>query len=260
MTRLDMSRYLAIVLGLALIVAAACGDNEVPEPANNEAPAGSSPTEVATPDDGTPLVISAPVEGESVPVPFSVVGSVYELHGPITLQVLDEATGELLCERRVQASGDSARMHWFGYMSYTPAGSDTGQPITLRVFDIGQDGSEDHLVTRQLVASTALPHVIIEEPACGAETSRGGGLTVTGTAIAPEGSVNIEIRDGHLAGDTVLFQDVMADASAPDRGRWTAEIDLTDLEIGQYELVAYTRVDGTGVPDSVFSLPIFVVP
>jgi hypothetical protein len=145
-------------------------------------------------------------------------------------------------------------------MSYVPTEGDAGQRVTLRVFDEGQDGPGDHLITRQLVASTALPRVVIEEPGCGDETLRGETLTVTGTAIAPEGALSVEIREGHLAGTTAAVQDVIADASQPERGAWSVEFDLGDVEPGPYELVAYTRVGGGGVPDHVFSVPIFVVP
>jgi hypothetical protein len=198
------------------------------------------------------IQIEAPAERALVAVPFAVSGTANVFEAVLFVQVID-STG-VLCERRVQAtSGTGTPGAWSTTLAFPPPAAD--REITLRAFSRGpKDGSEENLVTRTVTVSSALPPIVIEAPACGYRTVAASVLAVSGSASVFEGSLQVEVRD--TTGAVVAAKTVQT-AGAPERGQWTTSLDVSELQPGAYEVVAYSISPKDGSAENVFAVPFF---
>ena len=261
-----MHRFLLIaLLGAALTFASCDDDDPVATPtvgatATIEAPS-ASPTA-----DGAALAISInePAEGATVAVPFEVSGDANVFEGVLSVEVLDEH-GDVLCRRNVQAtSGTGTPGTWETTIAFDPeravdVADDAAAPtLTIRAFNFSaMDGAEENVVTRDVTLDPEPPAIVIALPTCEADVAQGASIAVNGEAAVFEAALTVELRDA--SGTAVLTQNVMA-ASGVERSPWNTTLDLTGIEAGAYEIVAFSFSAEDGAIQDEFAVPIRIIP
>jgi hypothetical protein len=237
-------RLLALSLCSLLVLAAACDDDDDGDATPTTAAATSQPATATSAPAGSPtpgaeaaIVIEAPAEGTTVRVPFEASGTANVFEGALTVDVLGGAAGTVLCTRHVQASsGTGTPGDWSGIIAFPPPAADA--PITLRAYTFSaMDGSMQDIVERPLTVSAEHPNIVIETPSC-AEEVAGGPLAVSGMAQVFEAALSVDVRDA--SGTAVVTQQVMA-ASGVEYSPWSTTLDLSGLNAGFYDVVAYTH-------------------
>ena len=238
-----MKGLIVPLIAVALLASLACGDDDD----DNGTPTGAvsptagatltpaaSPTSAASPD----ITINTPAEGSTVRVPFEVTGTASVFEGALTVDVLGNAAGLVLCLRHVQTE-QAEGAPWSATIAFAP--SDTDSPVTLRAYNFSaQDGSMENVVERSITVEGEHPNIVIESPRCGATVSAASGvLTVSGMAQVFEAALNVDIRDA--AGTVLQTRNVMA-ASGVEYSPWSTTFDASTLPAsGFYEIVAYTH-------------------
>jgi hypothetical protein len=260
---------LAVLIPLLLLVpvlVAACDGDDDDGDATPTSPAATVPAASPSPSGspaGTPatdaaIVIESPAADAVVTVPFEVSGTANVFEGALTVDVLGDAAGLVLCERHVQASsGTGTPGTWDAALAFPPPAAES--PVTLRAYSFSaEDGSMENLVERTLIVSSEHPNIVIESPSCNERVSAAGTLTVSGMAQVFEATLQVDIRDA--AGTALLTQTVMA-ASGTEYSPWTATFDVSTLPASAfYDVVAYSFSARDGTVENEFPVPIIVEP
>lgn len=248
----------ALLLPVLALASWSCGgDDDAPDasatPAATPAPtsAPASPTAEAA-----AIEIDEPAPDATVTVPFTMSGGANVFEAALTIDVLGNAAGAVLCTRHVQAtSGTGTPGTWEGIMAFTPP--DTPVPVTLRAYNFSaRDGAMENVVERSVTLSDERPNIVIESPACAEDVGQGM-LSVSGMALVFEAVLFVDIRDA--SGTAVLTQRVMA-AGGTEFSPWTATFDLSALPGGFYDVVAYNLSSRDGAIENEFPVQIAVGP
>lgn len=209
-------------------------------------------------DDPTPtasgaITIDAPAAGTVVQVPFTIAGTADVFEGALVVQAFT-GSGEVLCERRVQAvSGSGTRGTWEAVLAFAPSAG--REEITLKAFSVSpQDGQQEHVVFQKATVDPDVPPIVIESPGCGEESFAESILTVSGTASVFEAALIVELRQAD--GTVLQTKAVTASAAGPERGTWQTSLDVLSARAGLYEVVAYSLSARDGTPEHIFSVPI----
>jgi hypothetical protein len=218
-----------------------------------------SPAASATATAAAAIAIDEPGEDATVTVPFAASGTANVFEGALTVDLLGNAAGLVLCARHVQASsGTGTPGDWSAMLAFTPPPSDA--PATLRAYTFSAaDGSIQDFVERPIVVSAERPDIVIESPRCAEEVRAGSVLTVSGKALVFEAALTVEIRDA--GGTVVAAQNVLA-ANGTEFSPWSATFDLPTLGLtsGFYDVVAYSRSARDGSVINEFPVQISVRP
>ncbi len=221
---------------------------------------GDAPDVSATPAataQAAAIEIYQPAEDATVGVPFTMSGGANVFEAALTIDVLGNAAGLVLCRRHVQAtSGTGTPGTWEGMIAFAPPA--TPSPVTLRAYSFSaMDGSMENVVERSVMVSNERPNIVITSPACAEEVGPGT-LAVTGMAQVFEAVLFVDIRDA--GGAVLLTQRVMA-AGGTEFSPWTATFDLGALPgAGFYDLVAYNLSARDGAIENEFPVQIAVTP
>jgi hypothetical protein len=244
-----------------LPVASACGDDGNGGAQPTATPPALSPSSSAstTPPAAAAIRIDQPAAGETVTSPFAASGTANVFEGALTIDVVGNAAGLVLCTRHVQAtSGTGTPGDWSGTLAFAPPPSDA--PATLRAYTFSaMDGSVQDLVERPIVVSAERPDIVIESPRCAEEVPAGSPLTVRGMALVFEAALTVEIRDA--SGAVVASQNVLA-ANGTEFSPWSATFDLPALGLTSafYDVVAYSHSAMDGSVINEFPVQISVRP
>lgn len=265
-----MPRILIAACLLVALSAAACdsddgngGDATPPAATVTSGEGAATPAVSATAASSNPLIsIDLPAEGDTVAVPVAVAGEANVFEAVLEVEVVD-AAGASLCRRIVMAtSGTGTPGTWETNMAFDPALAGDGEgpfPVTIRAFNrSARDGEIENVVERDVMFSPELPDIVIETPACNAESDAGGVLEVTGTAQVFEAALTLELRDAF--GRVVITQNVTA-LSGVERAPFSATLDLGAAAVapGRYDLIALSFSARDGSIENVFSVPVAVV-
>ena len=238
-----------LVLCVLALASWSCGAQDASAP---PATAPGSPTAGAA-----AIEIDQPAEDTTVTAPFTMSGGANVFEGALTIDVLGNAAGLVLCTRHVQAtSGTGTPGTWEGIMAFAPP--DTPVPVTLRAYNFSaMDGSMENVVERSVTLSVERPNIVITSPVCAADVGAGT-LNVTGMAQVFEAVLFVDIRDA--GGAVLLTQRVMA-AGGTEFSPWTATFDLSALPGGGfYDLVAYNLSARDGAIENEFPVQIAFAP
>lgn len=253
-----MRPYLVVPLIILSLWAISCGDDDgdgSPTAAPDAtATAASSPAASPTAEEEPAIVIDEPAMGATVRSPFTVSGSANVFEGALVVDVVGPAPDVALCTSYVQAtSGTGTRGTWQTTIAMRSPPVDG--PITLRAYSFSaRDGSIENLVERDLTISAEHPNIVIQEPPCAARVERGA-LTVSGMAQVFEAVLFVDVRDA--SGTALVTERVMAEVGM-EYSPWSATLDLSSLEAGIYNLVAYTHSPRDGSIIDEFPVQIVV--
>jgi hypothetical protein len=249
------ARSILLAVSLALVLAS-CGDDDDPTPTASPSET-AAPTAEATADTEPAITIDAPADGATVQVPFEASGTANVFEAALTIDVLGNAAGSVLCQRHIMASsGSGTRGTWAATLAFPPPEVDS--PATFRAYSFSaRDGAMENVVERAIVVSAERPNIVIESPSCNDEVAEGSTLTVSGMAQVFEAQLRVEIRDA--AGTALLTQDVLA-ASGVEYSPWTATFDLSSAPVGVgfYDVVAFSHSAMDGSVINEFPVPIIV--
>lgn len=261
-----MHRFLLMTLGAALVFAS-CGDDDDGSAATPTAGATATvvaPTASPTANGARPLIsINEPAEGAAVSVPMQISGEANVFEGVLKVEVLDRS-GDRLCRRTVQAtSGTGTPGTWETTIAFDPdravrVGEEGPVPVTIRAFDFSaRDGAEENIVLREVTIDPQPPAIVIASPECEADVAQGASILVRGVAEVFEAALTVELRDAF--GRTPLTVNVMA-LSGAERSTWTTTLDLTGIDAGAYEIVAFSLSAEDGSVQDEFAVPIQIIP
>jgi hypothetical protein len=245
-----------------LVVGVACDDDD-----NGDATPTATVGQPRTPTPGVPplptstlapgetpgaaaISIAEPAEGANVRSPVTARGDANVFEAALIVQLLGNAAGGVLCERFVMAtSGSGTPGTWETTLAGVPP--ESASPATIRAFT---RRALENQVDRAITLSSELPNIVIESPTCAAEVQAESVLAVRGTAVVFEATLSVDLRD--QTGAVIETKNLTASAGGPDRGTWDTSFDLTGLDAGSYEIVAYSISPANGEVENEFAIPI----
>jgi hypothetical protein len=208
----------------------------------------TSPPAIASSSTPPAIAIDQPAAGATLSIPFDIAGTVSVPDDALVVSIADAAG--TLCEHELKVAVGGA---WRTTMAFAPPAA--AGPVTIRAFNRNPgDGTEANVVTRTVQLSSTPPDIVIAEPRCAADLAADSAFRVSGTARVFEATLTVELRS--VTGAVVAQQHVTADAAGPATGRWSAELDLTAIPAGRYDLVAYNFSPQDGAPEHIFSIPV----
>jgi hypothetical protein len=216
------------------------------------------PTPTAATEAG--ITINQPVLGRTVTIPFAVSGTADVFEGSLQVRIIGP-DGAAICERTVQAAGGAGTTgNWTATFAFDPAlatgAAEEAPEITVRAWSISaEDGTEQDVVMLPVSLDLTPPDMVISEPRCNATFPAGGALAASGEAQVFEAALTVELQDAN--GEPVAAQNVLA-ASGTERSAWDAQLDLTTVPPGSYDLVAYSMSAEDGSVINEFRIPVTV--
>jgi len=187
-----------------------------------------------------------------VRVPIEVRGSSNVFEGVVIVRL--QGGGRVLCERMAQSTSGTETPGTWQTTIAVPSPRLTSA-ATIRAFSRNaRDGSEENVVTRDIVIGSDAPAIVILTPTCNVDIAAGTGLRVTGTASVFEAALTLELRNAE--GMVVASQPVKTDAGAPARGNWSAMLNISSLPAGLYELTAFDLSARDGSRENEFAIPL----
>ncbi|MFE5670369.1 Gmad2 immunoglobulin-like domain-containing protein [Agromyces sp. NPDC056523] len=182
------------------------------------------------------ISITSPTSGETVSVPFTVMGDANTFEAEVTVDVVDQS-GLQNCVRGVTATSGSGTPGTFEAVLAFPPEVDP-LPVVLRAYShSAKDGSIVDLVEVPITVATERPPIILATPTCGQVVPPGGLILVTGTAAVFEAALNVEVRNA--SGVAVVELPVMAEECCVE-SPFSARLTLpADLPPGRFDVVAF---------------------